>query len=332
MVWTVFSALFLANLVEGTPLRKTSSGAPDYQTELLGILSGLQALAQGTFSMDEWNSYTDRLDVVLNRARERGDDHWVIESTVLKAKIASEMRHQHAEALAMLRGVKQAYRTRADLTSMRKVYVEEAAILGRMGDEAGVNRVIREFRESVHFDPTFYDFQGGRGPNDPLVVTRPRVAGSESIAVTSMNVQRQRAHFAPGQLFPDFNLVDSSGRPLRLSDYRGRVVLVDFWAHRMTPWRNGLPQVMDMYSRFHPLGLEVIGINLERDAQAAEAFAVANGIPWRRVYGDQSLSRELGIFGQPATYLIDGQGIILARDLRGSELNAAIRQALGMRP
>ncbi len=308
----------------------TASAAPasDIGTTYFGLVSDLQAMAGGTYTVREWGAIEERLDRLIESAEARGEANWAVEARLVKARVHSEMRRQHDEALRELDAIRHAYEGRDDVPAMKKVFVTEAAVYSRKGDASAVNRVIREFKNSPHYDSEEYDFSGGFGPNDPLVVQRPNAMGAESISVTAMEVLRTQARYSPGQPFPEFQVTDTAGNVHRLGDYQGKVLLVDFWHSGWTNWKRDLPVLKASYKAHHREGLEVLGICLERDRSAAAAFAEANGITWPLVYGEFDLAHQLGIFGEASNVLVGPGGIILARNLHEGDLSAAIRSAL----
>ena len=302
-----------------------------YETpELKGLLSRLQAMSHGTFTDQEWRDVMSQLDDYARRAEREEAYGAVVQARSIKAMVLADMRRDYAGALRVLDGALKDY-GRRKLPEVKRLYVQKAEVYGKMGDEDAVRRTIEEFRHSPHFDPMEYPYAVGEGRNTPLTLVRPTARGADSVSVTAMEVARGRARFAPGNLFPVFNLTDSKGRPVNLEDLRGQVVLVDFWQQGWTPWKRDLEYLKSTYHRYQGVGFQVVGIAIDRDTAAAQAFAGASSLPWILVYGEQSLARELGIFGEATNFLLDRNGMIIGQNLRGADLAVAVQRALGVK-
>ena len=111
-----------------------------------------------------------------------------------------------------------------------------------------------------------------------------------------------------------FELEDLEGQPVKLSDLRGQVVLVNFWASWCPPCRDEMPLLQDFYLAHREEGFTLLGVNVSEDADDAAAFIEANGYPfpvWRDPPGN--LLIELGLNGLPASVLVDAEGRIVKR-------------------
>ncbi len=302
------------------------AGAMNYSAEHLQILSQLQQMAEGTYTEAEWNGVVKRLDDVLEHARQAQSWDAYIDTQVIRANVMS-MRGNDGQALALLQKTLNEFENK-DVKSIKKVYVEIAAIQARRGDQAAVTEIMNRFKASKHFDRETYAFSGGAGPNDPIVVARPSVGVDGSISMTAMNVYRTQAEFGPGQIFPDFTTTDWNGRTVSLSSIRGQVVLIDFWSEGWFIWNRDLPNRMNVYNTYHRQGFDILGLNIGADESTGKQFVDARQIPWQQAKAPKELKRTLGIFGEASNYLVDRDGVIIGRNLYGAELDAAVRRAV----
>lgn len=138
-----------------------------------------------------------------------------------------------------------------------------------------------------------------------------------------------------GAKFPDFDEKDLAGQPLSVAKFKGKVVLLDFWATWCGPCRAEIPNVVKIYQEQHSKGFEVIGISLDSDRAKLDKFLAEKNMTWPQYFDGKGWSNKLsgkyGVRSIPATYLIDREGKIIASDLRGEELAAAVAKAIGQK-
>jgi peroxiredoxin len=120
----------------------------------------------------------------------------------------------------------------------------------------------------------------------------------------------------PGELAgaaPAFTLTDLSGKSVSLSDFRGKVVVLDFWATWCPPCRREIPDFIDLQKKFGSQGLEIVGIALD-EPDKVQAFARQNGMNYPVLLGSDEISMKYGgIEGIPTTFIIDKSGRIVNR-------------------
>jgi thiol-disulfide isomerase/thioredoxin len=144
--------------------------------------------------------------------------------------------------------------------------------------------------------------------------------------------KKAQASLVVGTNFPGFSVQDVNGKPLSLADYKGKVVLIDFWATWCPPCRAETPIVVVIYKKYHSQSFDIIGVSLDQDRQKLLNFTKDNDMTWPEFFDGQGWENKLavkyGIEAIPATYLLDGNGVIIAKDLRGAELERAVAKAV----
>jgi peroxiredoxin len=125
----------------------------------------------------------------------------------------------------------------------------------------------------------------------------------------------------------------TAGDRITLESYRGRVLLVDFWASWCKPCRQEMPTVKSVYREFHEKGFEILGISLDQSEASFRGYIEELGITWPQIFDGRgwknSVGQQYGINSIPATFLLDRNGTIRYRDLRGDKLREAVRELIG---
>lgn len=154
---------------------------------------------------------------------------------------------------------------------------------------------------------------------------------SDVLAALERQAQAE-AQLAIGKKFPDFAEKDLDGKPLSIAALKGKVVLVDFWATWCGPCIGELPHVKDAYAKHRAKGFEIVGISLDSDRRKLTDFLAKNQMTWPQFFDGKGwqnkLAQQYGIDSIPATFLLDAEGTIIAKNLRGPALEAAVAKAL----
>jgi peroxiredoxin len=127
-----------------------------------------------------------------------------------------------------------------------------------------------------------------------------------------------------GQVAPDFELPTPEGNMVKLSDLRGKYVMIDFWAAWCKPCREENPNVVRLYEEYKDRGFDIIGVSLDRTKEAWIGAIEQDGLTWTQVsdlaYFNSAAATLYQIEAIPATYLLDPEGRIIGKDLRGPSL------------
>jgi peroxiredoxin len=114
-----------------------------------------------------------------------------------------------------------------------------------------------------------------------------------------------------GQPAPDFALKSAQGNNLRLSEYRGEVVLINFWATWCGPCRQEMPLLDDLYKRYERVGFRLLGVNIDEDSGRAMQMADELGVSFPVLFDEKKeVSRLYQVEAMPVTLLVDREGTV----------------------
>ena len=132
--------------------------------------------------------------------------------------------------------------------------------------------------------------------------------------------------------FADFSVTNLDGKPMSVSQYKGKLVFVDFWATWCPLCVAEMPNVIATYGKYHDQGFEIVGVSLDEDKGKLQNFIKDNGMPWPQYFDGQRwqnlLALKYGIEELPANLLIDTNGNIIGKNLIGVQLPVAVAKAL----
>ncbi|MBI2967700.1 MAG: AhpC/TSA family protein [Bacteroidetes bacterium] len=144
---------------------------------------------------------------------------------------------------------------------------------------------------------------------------------------------KQLSRLATGTMAPEIVLNDPDGKPVALSALRGKIVLIDFWASWCRPCRMENPNVVRVYHKFRSKGFEIYGVSLDKNRDAWLNAIKTDGLAWVHVsdlaYWNSVVVKMYDISGIPMTVLIDREGKIIAKNLRGGALEQKLEEILG---
>jgi peroxiredoxin len=129
---------------------------------------------------------------------------------------------------------------------------------------------------------------------------------------------------------PDFAQPTPEGRTLSLSSLRGKVVLIDFWASWCKPCRMEMPNVKRVHDLYKAKGFEVLGVSLDREKGAWTQAIAQDGLPWKHVsdlgFWNNAAAQQYGVSSIPYTVLVDRDGKVIGKNLRGPALEEKLAE------
>jgi peroxiredoxin len=135
-----------------------------------------------------------------------------------------------------------------------------------------------------------------------------------------------------GQPAPDLTLPDANGHPVQLSSLKGSLVLIDFWASWCGPCRHNHPHLVKLYHKYHPKGLQILGVSVDENPDAWRAAIEQDRLTWLQVNDNKGwnapTATAYGVNEIPASFLVDKDGIVQGINLVGWGLESKIKSLL----
>ncbi len=140
---------------------------------------------------------------------------------------------------------------------------------------------------------------------------------------------------AVGSIAPDFSAKNPEGKTVSLKESMGKVTIIDFWASWCKPCRAENPSVVALYNELHGKGLNIIGVSLDKEAGAWKDAIAKDKLTWNQIsnlrYWNEPIAKTYGVESIPATFILDANGKIVAKDLRGDALKAKVNELLAVK-
>lgn len=159
-------------------------------------------------------------------------------------------------------------------------------------------------------------------PEHPLVVERYN------------KINNPQFRTSEGSIAPELEFQDPTGKVRKLSDLRGKVVLIDFWASWCGPCRKENPHVVSLYAKYRDRGFEVFSVSLDKNKASWTDAIAKDHLTWPNHVSDlkgwgSAAAKLYGVNSIPSTFLVDKDGRIIAKGLRGEQLTAVLEQIFG---
>ena len=149
---------------------------------------------------------------------------------------------------------------------------------------------------------------------------------------TKIKLAEKSQLVAIGQIAPNFSAPNPEGEFVELNKIKGKVTIVDFWASWCKPCRTENPNLVKLYNKYHSKGLEIISVSLDRKSQKDFWIKAIekDQLSWYNIsnlkFWQEPIAKLYGVNSIPATFIIDKNGILIAKKLRGSQLDQKIKE------
>ena len=319
-----------------TTLGGSLKGVPEGYHAILSRVMGDKFVPVDTLQLDKKNGFKVTLDIteptLFFLHIDNGDGNMCHLMVEPKERIHADFEYVPASRIYKI--------TNCKGSDNVKLYGQFNDILAGATDQAAMAQVPARVEELVKankdklmaaFLVTFFeqDFDNHaplyREVHDALTPKYAQVVYVKHLA------ERLKGVLVAGMEAPEIAMSDPDGNTRRLSDLRGKVVLIDFWASWCGPCRRENPNVVKLYQKYHDQGFEIFSVSLDKDGNAWRNAIKADGLTWPNhvsdlQYWQSAAGRLYGISSIPATVLVDREGKIIARNLRGADLDRKLKE------
>ena len=172
-------------------------------------------------------------------------------------------------------------------------------------------------------------------PLDELKATRAKIS-SELAGCPYVKdldgIIKQLENVQIGKVAPEFSLPDTAGVSVSLSDFRGKYVLLDFWASWCPPCRRENPNVVKAFNEYKDKNFTLVGISLDKDKSKWMKAIADDNLAWTHLsdlkYWDSEIPALYGVRGIPANVLLDPDGVIVAKNITGEDLHKKLKEVI----
>jgi peroxiredoxin len=294
----------LIQLVAGTTRKRTAFYLENSEITITGTLDSLfNAKVTGSRTQDEYNAYIESNKPLSDKYSRLYQDYQVARKA------------NNAERLAQIE--RQADSIQNEMTKLQKDYVKKNPS----------SFVTPSILSSLSVEMTSEELESMINALDTAVAALPQIKSLKDRIVVMKSV-------AVGQKAPEFTMNDTNGNPVSLSSKIGpKLLLIDFWAAWCNPCRQENPNVVKAYNEFHKKGFDVLGVSLDQKKEDWLKAITDDKLTWTHVsdlkYWGNEAAKLYAVNSIPSNVLLDENGIIVGRNLRGDDLIKKLQEVLG---
>ncbi|WP_289055368.1 TlpA disulfide reductase family protein [Carboxylicivirga marina] len=319
---------------------KDGVNVKDTLTITEGVINYSTELSEPVFVMigeagtrNTLNFFAENVDYTLNGTLETIAEAEVTGGAVYNLyKSVSEADKEAREKNAELKKAYGEAGQAGDTTKQKAIYDEYQANQEAFEKvQAEVVEVNRASPAAAFIVFNMYRHRGIEEMKEGLAMLDASLATSTYYIALSEKIEKLEA-VAVGQMAPDFTMNDTEGNPVSLSSFKGKYLLVDFWASWCGPCRRENPHVVELYTEFKDKGFDILGVSLDQKKDAWLKAIEDDKLTWSHVsdlkgWGNEA-AKLYAVSGIPHTVLLDKEGKIIAKNLRGDELRAKVAELL----
>lgn len=268
----------------------------------------------GTYNNDEFNNYRESGMKIQKKMMKFQQDNMI--------KMQQAQQKQDTVAMNSLR--KEYSKFQEEFMKMSEDYVSAhpKAFISALIVENMFNQMVPDVAKiKAHYaklDQSVKDTKPGKS-------IKKKLAELDKVA-TAANATSE------GNAAPEFSAPNPEGKTVSLKESLGKVTIVDFWASWCKPCRAENPNVVALYNELHAKGLNIIGVSLDKEAGAWKEAIAKDKLAWTQVsnlkWWKEPIAISYGVESIPATFILDANGKIVAKDLRGDALKAKVNELL----
>lgn len=243
-------------------------------------------------------------------------------------KLAEEFAGLYDSLYFEILGLRQNYGT-ADSTMRSRILVKEEELKRRYSQF--IERNNTSFISAYYL--SFYCLAWGKANTKELYTKLSPENQKNEFGIAISKFIKLNKNTNVGEDFADFELPSVDGNAIRLSSLKGKYILLDFWAAWCGPCRRENPNLVILYNKYKEKGFAVFGVSLDKSTAAWKKAIADDKLPWLNVNDLKGYENDAvltyGIYEIPTNFLIDPSGKIIAKNLRGEELNKKLKELIG---